>query len=181
MPGSASVDPWKTWQFVTATRKFCGYISLKPVSDHLVECIHNYRTIGHLEYITLSSTFQSVKFVTKTLHFDIVRPDKVWWLKIIQQPAKVLLWLATSDYGVSKSVFFKFDYASIRNCTFPNDCQYFISLSKNTTKEKNCVLNFYLIQRLYTTWTRLEDLKIEYVTKEENPPNFSQLRLSENF
>jgi hypothetical protein len=134
---------------VTAPRKFCGYISFKPVSDHLVEYIHNCRTVGHLEYITLSSTFQSVKFATTTLHFDIVRLDKVWWLKIIQQPAKVLLWLATSDYGVSKSVFFKSDYASIRNCTFPNVCQYFISLSKNTKNRKKIVFLPDSIRRAY--------------------------------
>jgi hypothetical protein len=94
-------------------------------------------------------------------------------------PVKVFLWLVVSEYGISNPIFFKCGIAAnIKICTYPNVNQYFISLCKNTTKRKKSSSG--LIWRRIR-WLRLEELKIEYVRNEENPPNVPQLRLIENF
>jgi hypothetical protein len=65
-------------------------------------------------------------------------------------------------------------------CTYSNVYQYFISLSKNTTK-----IVFWpdLVPAIYAkdTLVQLEELKIEYVPKEENPLNVPQIWPIENF
>jgi transposase len=70
----------------------------------------------------------------------------------------------------------------LKKCTYSNVYQYFINLSKNTTKTKKSCSG--LIWRLHTTQdtlVRLEELKIEYVPKEENSPNVPEIRPIENF
>jgi hypothetical protein len=46
----------------------------KTKSVNLVKFIYNCCTVNHLEHITLSSTFHSLKFVTANLHFNLIRP-----------------------------------------------------------------------------------------------------------
>jgi hypothetical protein len=60
-----------------------------------------------------------------------------------------------------------------KQCIYPNVYQYFINLSKNTTKTK-IVFWLELTSAHYVkdTLVRLEE--IEYVSKEENPPNVPQ-------
>jgi hypothetical protein len=62
--------------------------------------------------------------------------------------------------------------------------QKFISLSKNTTKSKKIVFWPALASAHYyakDSLARLEELKIEYVPKEETPPNVPQIRPIEKF
>jgi hypothetical protein len=83
--------------------------------------------------------------------------------------------------GISKPACFKAGLA-VNKEVHTNVYQYFINLSKNTTKIKKIVLWPDLASAHYAkdTLVRLEELKIEYVPKEDNPPNVPQIWPIEN-
>jgi hypothetical protein len=56
-------------------------------------------------------------------------------------PAKVLLWLAVNESGISEPVFSKPVLQSTKKCTYSNVYQFFIKLSKNITKMKKSCSN----------------------------------------
>jgi hypothetical protein len=72
---------------------------------------------------------------------------------------------------------------STKKCTYPNVYQYYINSSKNTTKTKKIVFWPDLASAHYAkdTLVRLEIIRIEYVPKEEYPPDVPQIRPIENF
>jgi hypothetical protein len=80
-------------------------------------------------------------------------------------------------------VFFKSRLVFNQEFSLPNVYQYFINVSKNTTKRKKIVFWPDLVSAHYAkhTLARIEELKIEYVPRDENSPNIPQLRLIEIF
>jgi hypothetical protein len=77
------------------------------------------------------------------------------------------------------SVFQSRSYSQQRSVHILMFYQYFINLSKNTTKIKKIVFWPDLASAYYAkdTLIRIEELKIEYVPKEVNPSNVPQIRL----
>jgi hypothetical protein len=75
--------------------------------------------------------------------------------------------LFASEYNINEPVFLKYKASlSIRNCTYPNIHQYFISLSKNSTNRKKSfsgLIPFYANETL----VRVEELKVSYIPKRE--------------
>jgi hypothetical protein len=95
---------------------------------------------------------------------------------------KVLLWLAVSEYGVSEPVYFKPKHAVNKK----------LHISKWLRVLHKFILKHHINEKI-VFWpdlssahyakdmlVRLEELKIEYVPKEENPPNVPQIRPIEN-
>jgi hypothetical protein len=97
--------------------------------------------------------------------------------------AKVLLWLAVSESGISEPVFFKADLAFNKE-VYISKCLPVLDkfIQKHHNNEK-IVFWSDLASAHYAknTLVRLEELKIEYVPNEENPPNVPQIQPIENF
>jgi hypothetical protein len=80
----------------------------------------------------------------------------------VKFPAKVLLWLAVTESGISEPVFFKASFVVNKEVYISKCLQYFINLSKNTTKQKKTVFWPVLPSAHYAndTLVRLEELKL---------------------
>jgi hypothetical protein len=93
---------------------------------------------------------------------------------IPSSPAKVLLRLSVSESGISEPVFFKAVLA-VKKEGYIFKC---LSCS-------GLIWRRYTTQRIFLSYAkrlvRLEELKIEYLSKEENLPNVPQIRPIENF
>jgi hypothetical protein len=71
---------------------------------------------------------------------------------------------------------------SITNRTYPNIYQYFVNLSKNTTKRKKCVLTWFGVFILRNECVGPISRSKNYIRpKGRNPPNVPQLRPIKNF
>jgi hypothetical protein len=99
-------------------------------------------------------TTEDVKFICKT-----------------KFPAKVLLWLAVSESGISEQVFFKAGLAVNKE----------VYISKCIPEKIVFWPDLASAHYAKDTLVRLEELKIEYFPKEENPPNVPQMRHMKNF
>jgi hypothetical protein len=78
-----------------------------------------------------------------------------------------------NESGISKPVFFNAGLAVNKEVSYPNVYQYIINLFKNA----KIVFWPDLAYAHYgkDTLVRLEEQKIEYVSKKENPPNVAQI------
>lgn len=110
-------------------------------------------------------------------------PENVKFKTRSKFPKKVLVWLAISESGVSEPVFLQSGLA-VNKQIYINKCipklEKFI---KKFHKHEKVVFWPDLASSHYAkdTLTELSRLGIEYIPKEQNPPNVPQLRPIENF
>lgn len=98
-------------------------------------------------------------------------------------PAKVLLWMAVSERGISDPVFFKSGLAVNANVYIHKCLPVLKRFIDCNHKNDKTVFWPDLASAHYAKATQdeLKKLKIDYVPKEENPPNVPQLRPIETF
>jgi hypothetical protein len=108
--------------------------------------------------------------------------EEVKFVRKTKFPAKVLLWLAISESGISEPVFFKVSLA-VNEEVYISKCR--SVLHKFIQKHhKNKKIAFWRDLAFGTyakdTLVQIDELKIEDVSKEQNPPNVPQIRPIEN-
>lgn len=114
---------------------------------------------------------------------DRPAPDQAKFIRKTKFPAKVLLWLAVSERGISEPVFFKAGLAVNKEVYISKCLPILHKFIQQHHKNEKIVFWPDLASAHYAkdTLVRLEELKIEYVPKDHNPPNVPQLRPIENF
>jgi hypothetical protein len=110
---------------------------------------------------------------------DYPATEDVKFIRKTKFPAKVLLWLAVSESGISKPVVFKSGLAVNREVYITKCLPVIHKFIKKHYKQKQkfmFLLDLASAHYAKDTLVRLEELKIEYVSNEENPPNIPQIR-----
>lgn len=155
---------------------------LKLLSQNYFSVNLNYKCVMDDEsYFTVEGNEWQQKYYFESE--DQPAPEKFKLIKKCKFPAKVLLWVAISENGISEPVFFKGGLA-VNKDVYIGKCLPVLQKFIEKFHKKEKIVFWPDLASAHYAKDTLDDLKrrkIPYIPKEQNPLNVPQLRPIENF